>query len=300
MIDIGYAGALLGGILTLLSPCSAVLLPAFFAYAFTSGPSLLGRTGLFYAGLLTTLVPLGVAASSLGTLLTRHRAEAIVVLSAVVIVLGVLQALGVSLPGLTTGARARASADPTSAVSVYLLGTGYGLAGVCSGPILGSLLAVAALGSDPVYGAVLLAVYAFGMVVPVVLLAAAWDRFDLGRRSWLKPRGISFGRIHTTTTGLVSGLLFIGIGVVMLTTEGTANLGGVLTINAQYAAEVGVQSWSARIPDLLVVAVVAAGLAGLVAVAVRRRNQRVNPQPIRDDSATSTPETAPLNIKGDR
>jgi cytochrome c-type biogenesis protein len=30
-MTIGYAGALIGGVLTLLSPCSAMLLPAFFA-----------------------------------------------------------------------------------------------------------------------------------------------------------------------------------------------------------------------------------------------------------------------------
>ncbi len=292
MIDIGYAGALLGGVLTLLSPCSAVLLPAFFAYAFASGRSLLGRTAVFYAGLLTTLVPLGVAASTLGALLTGHRAAAVAALSVLVIVLGVLQAVGVSLPGFSAGT-GRPGSDPRSVASVYLLGAGYGLAGVCSGPILGSLLAVAALGSDPVYGGVLLAVYAFGMVLPVVLLAAAWDRFDLGRRSWFKPRGISIGPIRTTTTGLVSGLLFIAIGVLMLTTEGTANLGGILTINEQYTAEVGVQTWSARIPDVVVVGLVAAGLAGLVALAMRRRMSAGASGP-----ATATSEEAEVELSG--
>ncbi|BAS07616.1 biogenesis protein [Arthrobacter sp. Hiyo4] len=56
---IGYAGAFLGGILTLLSPCSALLLPAFFAYAFSTKTRLVARTALFYLGLLSTLVPLG-------------------------------------------------------------------------------------------------------------------------------------------------------------------------------------------------------------------------------------------------
>ena len=35
MVSIGFLGAFLGGVLAILSPCSALLLPAFFAYAFT-------------------------------------------------------------------------------------------------------------------------------------------------------------------------------------------------------------------------------------------------------------------------
>ncbi|WP_346958293.1 hypothetical protein [uncultured Arthrobacter sp.] len=72
-MDIGYAGAFLGGVLTLLSPCSALLLPAFFAYAFATKTRLVARTVLFYAGLLSRLVPLGVFAGVLGSLVTEHR-----------------------------------------------------------------------------------------------------------------------------------------------------------------------------------------------------------------------------------
>ena len=51
MSDVGYLAALLGGVLALLSPCSAMLLPAFFAYAFGSRRRLVSRTGVFYLGL---------------------------------------------------------------------------------------------------------------------------------------------------------------------------------------------------------------------------------------------------------
>ena len=45
-MDIGYLGALLGGVLSLLSPCSVMLLPAFFAYAFTDPATLVARTAI--------------------------------------------------------------------------------------------------------------------------------------------------------------------------------------------------------------------------------------------------------------
>ncbi|MET1018427.1 MAG: cytochrome c biogenesis protein CcdA, partial [Microterricola sp.] len=72
-MDIGYLGALLGGVLSLLSPCSVMLLPAFFAYAFTDPATLVARTGLFYLGLVTTLVPLGVLAGAVGAFLLANQ-----------------------------------------------------------------------------------------------------------------------------------------------------------------------------------------------------------------------------------
>ncbi|MGW3558085.1 cytochrome c biogenesis protein CcdA, partial [Streptomyces sp. NPDC000963] len=47
---IGYFAAFLGGLLALLSPCSALLLPAFFAYSIDTRAKLVARTGVLYAG----------------------------------------------------------------------------------------------------------------------------------------------------------------------------------------------------------------------------------------------------------
>jgi cytochrome c biogenesis protein CcdA len=52
VLEISYLAAFFGGILSLLSPCSALLLPAFFAYAFQSRKDLLTKTAIFYLGLL--------------------------------------------------------------------------------------------------------------------------------------------------------------------------------------------------------------------------------------------------------
>src|SRR5699024_1713859 len=89
-MDSGRLGAFLGGILTLLSPCSAMLLPAFFSYAFASPRELLTRTGVFYLGLITTLVPLGVLAGTLGAFVNEHRFTFVTIASVVVIALGAL------------------------------------------------------------------------------------------------------------------------------------------------------------------------------------------------------------------
>ncbi len=51
--------AFAGGVLSLLSPCSALLLPAFFAYAFPSRGQLVLRTGVFYLGAPHPVHPAG-------------------------------------------------------------------------------------------------------------------------------------------------------------------------------------------------------------------------------------------------
>lgn len=237
-MDIGYTGAFLGGILTLLSPCSVMLLPAFFAYAFASPGKLLGRTALFYAGLLTTLVPLGLLAGLVGSLVMQNRTVLISVAAGVVIVIGILQLIGVEFPGLSR----RAGGDGTSAVSVFVLGSVYGVAGVCAGPILGSVLAVAAAGGNPAYGGIMLAIFALGMALPLGVLSLFWTRLRLGERGWLKPRRFRLGSWENSVWMVVSGMLSIGIGVLLLATQGTASLGGLLTIDAQFEVE----SWVVR------------------------------------------------------
>lgn len=268
-MDIGVIGAFLGGVLALLSPCSAVLLPGFFAYAFGTRRSLAGRTALFYAGLLVTLVPLGVAASSLGALLNENRHAVIVTVSVLLVALGLAQLLGlqVPLPGRTSSHRR----DARSGLSVFLLGTAYGVAGVCSGPILGSVLAVAALGDSPLYGALVLAVYALGMTVPMLLLALLWDRFGLARSRWLRPRGLRVGPVTTTLTGVIGGVLFVGIGVLLLVTEGTGSLSGVIPIEVQYEIESRLARWASAIPPYVGIAVLVVVLAFAAFVYAGRR-----------------------------
>ncbi|MCO1577768.1 cytochrome c biogenesis CcdA family protein [Crossiella sp. SN42] len=249
--QLGYLGALLGGALALASPCSALLLPAFFAYAFGHPARLLARTGVFYLGLATTLVPLGAAAASLGGLLTAHRQTVIAVAAVLLIVFGTAQLFGRGF-GSGLSQRFAATTRISSAVSVYVLGATYGLAGFCSGPILGGVLTVAAAGGDPGYGAALLAVYGLGMVLPLFVLATLWDRLKLGERSWLRGREVSLGRLRLHSTNLVAGLLFIGIGVLFLLTDGTAALPGIVSVDTESALAERAGELAAGVPDLLV------------------------------------------------
>ncbi|MFD6940907.1 cytochrome c biogenesis CcdA family protein [Streptomyces goshikiensis] len=271
MTDIGYLAALLGGLLALLSPCSALLLPAFFAYSIDSASRLLARTGIFYAGLASTLVPLGAAGSYAGRFFHSHRDALVLAGGWLIIVLGVAQILGLGFASRRLS-ELSGRIRPTTALSVYALGAVYGLAGFCAGPILGSVLTVAAVSGSPVYGGLLLAVYALGMAVPLFVLALLWERFELGKRRWLRGRPLRVGRLELHTTSLLSGLFFITLGALFLVYDGASALPGLLDVDDSYAVEQRVRSLTGAVPDWALLALVA---AAAVAVGVAQWRGRV-------------------------
>ncbi|MFE6703204.1 cytochrome c biogenesis CcdA family protein [Streptomyces sp. NPDC057718] len=287
--DIGYFAAFLGGLLALVSPCSALLLPAFFAYSIDSTSRLLARTGIFYAGLATTLVPLGAAGSYAGRLFYGHRDALVTGAGWLIIVLGLAQIIGL---GFASRRMAELSGRirPTTAFSVYALGAVYGLAGFCAGPILGSVLTVAAVSGSPVYGGLLLAVYALGMAVPLFVLALLWERFDLGRRTWLRGRTVQLGgRFQLHTTSLLSGLFFIGLGALFLVYDGTTALPGLLGVDDSFAVEQWAQKLGERVPDGA--ALVAVVLVALLVLGVRAWRRRGADVPAEEKEQTETEET---------
>jgi cytochrome c biogenesis protein CcdA len=211
VVEASFLVSFLGGLLSLLSPCSALLLPAFFAYAFQSRGVLVGRTVVFYLGLCATLVPLGMGISAVSSLVYGHRSTLITVSGLIIMAFGVIQALG---GGFAFGPieRLRGGISGSSLLATFSLGAVYGFAGFCSGPILGAVLTVAATSGSALRGAGLLATYAAGMAAPLFLMALLWDRLDLGRRRWLRGREISLRSLRLHTTNLLSGLMFVAIG----------------------------------------------------------------------------------------
>jgi cytochrome c biogenesis protein CcdA len=277
VLEISYLAAFVGGVLSLLSPCSALLLPAFFAYALQSRKDLIVKTAVFYLGLAATLVPLGMGISAVSRLVYGQRSTLILVSGLVIILLGVLQLLG---RGFELGPLSRlvGKVRGESAGATFALGAVYGFAGFCSGPILGAVLTVAASSGQVVQGASLLAIYALGMAAPLFLMALLWDRFDLGRRSWLRGRELAIGRLRLHTTNLVSGVMFVLLGVIFIAYEGTSALSGLYeengAVDLTYAAERWLSSFANSVPDALVLAGALAAALILAGTVLGRRQSK--------------------------
>jgi cytochrome c biogenesis protein CcdA len=271
LVEVSLLASFFGGVLSLLSPCSALLLPAFFAYAFGGGGELVKKTGVFYLGLAATLVPLGMGISTVSALFYGQREILITASGLLLISLGVLQLLG---RGFTIGPlqrlRGRVRGDSTGAT--LALGAVYGFAGFCSGPILGAVLTVAAASGGALRGAALLAVYAAGMAAPLFLMALLWDRLNLGDRRWLGGREISLSGLRLHTTNLISGAMFVLLGILFIAYEGTSALSGLYESNGATDLAFAAERWAggvARgIPTMAVLIILAILLAALL---LRRR-----------------------------
>src|SRR5262245_32285501 len=112
IVQIGYAAAFLGGVLSLLSPCGTLLLPGFFAYGLGEGAMRLGaRTLVFLLGLTTVLVPLGLGAGLLTSLVYRYQDGVTTAAGALLIFFGLLVAagFGFAVPALPGTERLRAA-----------------------------------------------------------------------------------------------------------------------------------------------------------------------------------------------
>ncbi|KUI06222.1 thiol-disulfide oxidoreductase [Mycolicibacterium acapulense] len=256
MTEIGLLGGFLGGLASLLSPCSALLLPSFFAYAFGRVHLLIRRTFVFWLGLCLVLIPMGAGFGALGSAVTRYRSEVTLIGGLVLVGFGLMTLLGkgFDIPGMQ---RLTDRIKISGTLSVLALGAVYALAGFCAGPLLGAVLTMSAMGADTVYGAGLMAVYALGMAAPLFVLAWLWDRFGLAKRTALRGRPVQVGPVRTHTTSLLAGLILIAIGAVFLFTDGTANLGGVLTVDTMYELQTWLSHLSATVGDpVMILAVV--------------------------------------------
>lgn len=260
-MDVGLVTAFLGGALALLSPCAALLMPAFFASTAGSGPRLLAHGAVFFTGLLLVLVPLGVGAGALGALFATHRQEIVLAASVLLVVLGIAQLLGFGfdparlLPG--AGELRSRAAGATGILKTLLLGAASGVAGFCAGPILGAVLTLAAARGDAVSAGALLAVYGAGMVVPLLLIAAGWRRLG-ARRRLLRGRAFTVLGRELHTTSMLTGALILGAGVLFWTTNGLVDAPALLPVAAQAWLQQRTALLAHPLVDILAVLAIAA------------------------------------------
>lgn len=271
-LDVGFLAAALGGALALLSPCGAMLLPAFFAATVGTRGRLLLHAGVFYVGLCTVLVPLGLGAALAGSLVTEHRVLLVGAAGWMVVVFGVMSVLGrgFDLRRLVPTAPGGPGRPRTGLARTYLLGTVSGVAGFCAGPILGAVLTVAAT-ATPLVGGAILALYAGGMVLPLVLIAATWHRLGATGRSYLRGREIRIGPVLTHTTSLVTGLVLIAVGITFVTTSGMATLPELIPTATSFDLQQRAIALGRTVPDLVVAAVLVTAATALMLHRMRRR-----------------------------
>lgn len=262
-MTISYLAAFAGGALALLSPCGALLLPAFFASSTGVGARLAGHVSVFYAGLLVILVPLGLGASAIGAFFTGHRDTLILVAGIIIIIFGLMQLFGAGFD-LQRFLPQAATSSPSKTVGVtraFLLGITSGVAGFCAGPILGAVLTLAAASGSVTTGAALMAIYGAGMVFPLIILVLAWHRS--GVRSKARGRTFTVGNRSFHTTSVLTGALLIAVGILFITTNGLNSLPELVSLETQSQLQGTVQHLTGTAAQVVGILIVAGGALAL-------------------------------------
>jgi len=216
--------ALLAGLLSFLSPCVLPIVPPYLAYMGGVSVSELAETkaarrrvllaaAFFVMGLSTVFLLLGIAFSALGRALLQYQDWFLWIAGVTIMIFGA-HFIGIfRIPFLDREARMDAGDKGGSAFGAYLLGLAFAFGWTpCLGPILGTILSLAASEGDMARGTTLLAVYALGLGIPFLLVAAFFPRLK-GPMAYMKR---NMDRIERT-----SGLLLWTVGLMMVTGQFT-------------------------------------------------------------------------------
>jgi cytochrome c-type biogenesis protein len=189
-----YFGVALAGLVSFLSPCVLPLVPPYLSYlGGTTIDELAAEEGvprhvwrrvivaalLFVLGFTTVFVGLGAGASLFGQLIQTYKRELEIIAGLVIILFG-LHFLGIlRINLLYKEARYHGTHHHgVSYIGSYVIGLAFAFGWTpCIGPILATVLALAANEGSLTTGVKLLAVYSLGLGVPFILAAVAIGPF---------------------------------------------------------------------------------------------------------------------------
>ena len=207
--------ALAGGVASFVSPCVLPLLPAYLS--FVSGLSLeeakkgnrrvVWGSLAFVLGFSAVFTLMGAGFSFAGALVNDRQLLSYVG-GALLIVLGLLL-VGLAVPAfMQRDVRPFLARAPRGPAGAFVMGVAFAFGWTpCVGPILGAILTMAAEGSDPAAGALLLFVYSLGMGIPF-LVAGLFVGWAL--------RAFARIRRHMRVIQIVCGAVLIVYGALLL------------------------------------------------------------------------------------
>lgn len=208
--------ALAAGVLSFLSPCVLPIVPPYLAYMsgislgeMKSGRKPLLAASFFVLGLSTVFLLMGAASSAFGAFFLA-RSQTFANLSAIVVMIFGAHFLGIfRLRFLDQDIRLNAGDQGGSAMGAYVLGLAFAFGWTpCIGPQLGAILTIAAQEGSVGRGTFLLAVYALGLGLPFLLVAAFFPRLTTL---------MALMKRHMERIEKIMGLMLWTIGLLMLT-----------------------------------------------------------------------------------
>jgi len=206
------------GLISFLSPCVLPLIPGYISYI--SGSSLnellekkninLIPILLFTLGFSIVFIIFGAASTFLGQVLLQNSYELRIVAGLLIVILS-LHIIGViNLKFLNYEKRIQTKSN-TNFYSPILIGMAFAFGWTpCIGPILGSILALAATEDSINKGILLLFFYSFGLAIPFILSGYLIQKFLIFSKNFKK---------NVKLVSRLGGIILLITGVLILTNQ---------------------------------------------------------------------------------
>ncbi|MBI3291547.1 MAG: sulfite exporter TauE/SafE family protein [Elusimicrobia bacterium] len=236
--------AFLAGLVTFLSPCVLPLIPSYITYI--SGVSfeelragMAGRARrlafthslAFILGFSLVFIALGLTATALGQTLTTHYRWLTRLGGALIVIFGIFLMGLLKLPWLQQEKRFHFRDKPAGYLGSLLVGAAFAAGWTpCVGPILSTILVIAAGEQTVRKGVILLGAYSLGLALPFLLASLAF--------SWFLA---TYQRVrrYLRWIEVFAGVLLIIIGISLLTDQFTRLTNSLLAIFSPWTRWLG-------------------------------------------------------------
>ena len=222
MAEISYFYVVLAGLLSFLSPCVLPIVPGYLCFLagtsldkIASGEDASKERNVFYFalsfvfGFSTVFILLGASATLLSGLIYEYLDILRVVGGIIIIIFGIHFMQIIQLPFLNRDTRYQIESYRPGVVGSYVIGLSFAFGWTpCIGPILGSVLSIAASSETVTYGIVLLMLYSAGLGIPFLLAAYAINGFI---------RFLTKIRNYIRVIEIFTGVLLVIFGILILT-----------------------------------------------------------------------------------
>ena len=205
------------GFISFLSPCVLPLIPGYISYIsgqtldeiIEDNKSVLLKTIFFSVGFSIVFISFGITASFIGRFLINYSNQ-LRIIAGLIIILFSLQLIGlINLKILNSEVRFFTKNYRNNLIFPVIVGMAFGFGWTpCVGPILGSILALAAIEENIGKGILLLSFYSLGLAIPFIISGVLIDKFLFFSKSFRK---------YMSTITKVGGAILLLTGIAILT-----------------------------------------------------------------------------------
>ena len=207
------------GFISFLSPCVLPLIPGYISYI--SGESLgdivekqkkvILKTVLFSLGFSLVFISFGATASLIGNILLENS-NTLRIIAGIIIIIFSLQLIGIlNLNFLNQEKRFQTKNYSNNLFFPVLVGAAFGFGWTpCIGPVLGSILTLAAVESSIGKGILLLSFYSLGLAIPFILSGYGISKFLAFSKNFRK---------NIKIVSVIGGVILLITGILILTNK---------------------------------------------------------------------------------